>query len=517
MFFKLNMKFYIFFVVLNVLSVVQSAKILGIFHFPSKSHHILGSALLKELAKRGHEVTMVSPYPLKTPLKNYRDIALPLHEDNKDEIVNKIANKSPLQNILHVKTLFLTMTENALKSEALTNLLKSNEKFDLIIQFWLFGEPLLGIAHQLKAPVIGFSPIGSSPMLDMVTGNISPYSFVPNIMLTFSSEMNFFQRVANTVISTILKIFFTFAIVPEQEELLQKYFPEAPPLQELLDGINLFLINTHYSTEGVKPYLSNLIHIGGFHLQEKETLPEDLKKYLDEAKEGVVYMSLGSNMKSSSLDPKKIESFKNVFSKLKLKVLWKFEKDLPGKSTNVRIENWLPQRAVLNHPNVKIFITHAGYGGVTEATYFGKPMLCIPFFGDQTANAAEIVRKGYGILLPFDDVNEKNLEENLLEIINNDKYLKNVQKTSSLLRSQPINPMDKAVFWVEHVIKFKNTDHFKTVAKKLPFYKYFLLDVIAFILFCIVMSLVIVKYSFKLITKGIKTIFTRGNKTKKSQ
>lgn len=62
----------------------DSAKILGVFPFPSKSHHILGSALLKELAKRGHEVTMVSAFPLDKPLKNYKDVVLPNFDEDKD-------------------------------------------------------------------------------------------------------------------------------------------------------------------------------------------------------------------------------------------------------------------------------------------------------------------------------------------------------------------------------------------------------------------------------------------------
>lgn len=59
-----------------ILASVEGAKILGIFHMPSHSHHTIGKALFKRLASKGHEVTMVSPFPLKTPVKNYEDIFL---------------------------------------------------------------------------------------------------------------------------------------------------------------------------------------------------------------------------------------------------------------------------------------------------------------------------------------------------------------------------------------------------------------------------------------------------------
>lgn len=54
----------------------DAARILGVFNMPAPSHFILGSRLLKELAKRGHDVTMISPFPQKKPIPNYTDVNL---------------------------------------------------------------------------------------------------------------------------------------------------------------------------------------------------------------------------------------------------------------------------------------------------------------------------------------------------------------------------------------------------------------------------------------------------------
>lgn len=68
------------FIALNLVIILvcdgNCANILGIFPIASPSHRILGDALLKELARRGHNVTMLSPYPSKTPVENYTDIYL---------------------------------------------------------------------------------------------------------------------------------------------------------------------------------------------------------------------------------------------------------------------------------------------------------------------------------------------------------------------------------------------------------------------------------------------------------
>ena len=54
----------------------DGARILAVFPIHSKSHFNVDSAVVKELANRGHEVTVVSPFPEENPLPNYKDIVL---------------------------------------------------------------------------------------------------------------------------------------------------------------------------------------------------------------------------------------------------------------------------------------------------------------------------------------------------------------------------------------------------------------------------------------------------------
>lgn len=64
------------FIIFLTISSGRCANILGFFQFPSKSHHILSSALLKGLVKNGHNVTVISPFPLAKKMQNYTDIVL---------------------------------------------------------------------------------------------------------------------------------------------------------------------------------------------------------------------------------------------------------------------------------------------------------------------------------------------------------------------------------------------------------------------------------------------------------
>jgi glucuronosyltransferase len=80
------------------------------------------------------------------------------------------------------------------------------------------------------------------------------------------------------------------------------------------------------------------------------------------------------------MSQQKVQVIMNVFSKLKQKVIAKWDDDaqIDIKPKNVLIKNWLPQDDILAHKNCILFITHGGLGGVAEAKYHGVPIVGIP-------------------------------------------------------------------------------------------------------------------------------------------
>jgi len=56
--------------------VANSYRILGMFPLEGKSHWIMQEALMKDLARRGHQVDVVTHFPLEKPIPNYKDISL---------------------------------------------------------------------------------------------------------------------------------------------------------------------------------------------------------------------------------------------------------------------------------------------------------------------------------------------------------------------------------------------------------------------------------------------------------
>lgn len=69
---------------------------------------------------------------------------------------------------------------------------------------------------------------------------------------------------------------------------------------------------------------------------------------MDSSKNGVIYISLGSNLKSANLPTNVRENMLNAFKLLPYNIIWKWETEsLPGKPKNVLLKKWLPQANLL--------------------------------------------------------------------------------------------------------------------------------------------------------------------------
>ena len=133
---------------------VESARTLGVFPYPSKSHVILGQPIFIELAKRGHEVVFISPFPMKNPPKGYRDIALTekgLFENYEQEMkeVFEMMEQNPITMFSEMFKSCAKTVEYTIIDKAVQELLKSKtEKFDLVFLDTLMNEALLGLCNS---------------------------------------------------------------------------------------------------------------------------------------------------------------------------------------------------------------------------------------------------------------------------------------------------------------------------------------------------------------------------------
>ncbi|XP_063921929.1 UDP-glycosyltransferase UGT5-like [Zophobas morio] len=498
------------------------AKILGVFSAPGRSHYFLGSALMKALAENGHDVTMISSFGEKKPPKTkgtYRDIVVTevlenIQEMQKQQKMNMFdrENMNPFISTVFLGYMMPKILEPTLQNKEVQQLIHSNETFDVVIveQFMNDGEKAL--ATHFKAPLIVMSTVGTNFWINTIVGNPGPLSYIPMVMAEYSVPMTFCERLTNTLLYVFAQTFFSLVVHPNQNANIKKNIPNGPDLSDVLYNASLVLMNSHPSLNQPVPYVPNMIDIGGFHVKPSKKLPQDLQEFLDNAKDGVIYFSMGSNLKSADFPPEKRDSILRAFSKLKEQVLWKWEEDvLPGQPKNVKLSKWLPQQDILAHPNVKLFITHGGFLSTTETVYYGVPILAIPIFGDQKLNARTAMNNGFGLVLPYSEITEEKLTQSIKEILNNSKYKENAKKISENFHDRQVSPMETAIYWVEYVIRHKGAPHLRVAALDLPWYQYYLVDVIGFL---VLVSAVISYISYYLVRTVCKKICNK-RKSKK--
>lgn len=199
--------------------------------------------------------------------------------------------------------------------------------------------------------------------------------------------------------------------VPAADAFVQyKFGHDVPSVGELAKNTSVMFVNQHYSLSGPKPLPPNVIELGGLHIQKAKPLAAELQRLLDNAEHGVILISWGSMIRANSLSVAKRDGIIRAVARLKQQVIWKWENEtLPNKPANMHIMQWLPQRDILCHPNVKVFMTHAGLMGSSEAAYCGVPTVTTPMYGDQFLNAAALVQRGMGVLLNYEDIGENSV------------------------------------------------------------------------------------------------------------
>jgi len=78
----------------------------------------------------------------------------------------------------------------------------------------------------------------------------------------------------------------------------------------------------------------------------------------------------------------------------------------------------------VEHPNLRLFITHGGLLSTQEAIHRGVPLLGIPIFGDQSLNMNRAVTAGYGLMIQFNNVTMESLLWGIKEMIDNPEYVR---------------------------------------------------------------------------------------------
>lgn len=498
---------------------VFCSNILFIAQLPSPSHYLWNKKLSLELVKNGHNVTLVSHDVDKEIINNFTLITLEeLNEIEKHRfIMDELVSDS---SIFNYNSKFLSFVDELcqldIKSDGFKELMNypADYKFDLVIFDISNIICLYGLISKFNnPPIIGVSALTLTPQTFYPFANPLYTSYMPYYLSKFTNQMSVTERLLNLLYTWSDVINYGYLSKSRQEGVSKIAFgSNSPSIHEMERNISLFLLNYDPILDYPIPLTPNIIPVGGLHAETPKPLSQDLELIINNHPHDIIYFALGTNLPSHVLTNNQVEIILKVFAKLHHLVLWKYNGKLSNNvPENVIIRKWFQQNDILGHSKTKLFITHCGALGTQEAMYHGVPMVGIPYFFDQHSNAQKLSLKQIAVILHHNDFTFENFYGAIREVLDNPKYKKNVEFISQMYKKQPQSAMERAVFWIEHVLRYGSVEYLNTPARDMPLYKLYNFDIYLLIIF----SFSLVGLFIKQITlRLIRTVFPKPLKEK---
>ena len=485
-------------------SNVEGGNYLFYLPFSSRSIKLGFMPMARELARRGHNVTMVCPHKDKKSIPGITEI---IHSSPFDEISSQVSDNVLLEQgsatDLPVSAMIeatITANREALASPEMQQILTDPSiQFDVVMTIPAFGNEAGNFVAEAKnASLVWFLSIPIlMPWVASAVGSPSNPAYMPCPMVPYGMAMSFKERLVNTIASAALALGRTYYVLPKVSAMLLEVLPwltEAPDLDYLSKKTALVIYHgSPFTGDGLRPLAPNIIQAGLMSCFPGGALEGELREWVEGAEHGVIYLSFGSVVKASKMPESRRLLLLNVLTRLKQRVIWKWEKEMTDLPANVKTFAWLPQTDVLSHPNVKLFVTHGGAGSIQETICHKTPIVGIPLMGDQVNNLAEAETQHLGIIIQWSQVTEENLLSGINQVLSDNSYQDSVDRLQSLIMDAPLHPRDKAVWWLEYILRHPHNPGMRSPAKDLNLAQYFLLDVFG----CLLAALVIVFYVIK--------------------
>ncbi|XP_013108424.2 UDP-glycosyltransferase UGT5 [Stomoxys calcitrans] len=480
-----------------------------------KSHYLFGYQMMQQIMeRRNYSVTLISPYEgggggkVQAHVQDarFREIKVEGLLENWLEMgltfdIDEMHGKSVMEHFTRLMYATTSNTDTLLQNPKVRELLQSQQKYDLLVVDLFLSDALLGLSFFYQIPTVVISPSGSNTWLNQRFGNPQNAALDPSNFLPYSKDMTLWQRNINTLMAMFEKLTYSFFHMISQQAVYTKHFEplcqvapwcnELPDHRDLTENLSLALINSHPVLQYPRSYLPNMLTVAGVHLAtdgQELKLPAHLKEFIEEAQQGVVYISFGANI--YDFPQEKIELFLDFIETLpEMRFIVKYDEeenlDMTSKvSDKVMVQNWWPQQAILAHDNVKLFITSGGFMSITESIYFLKPILAIPITPEQYVLVENLKIQGSAYILNYNDLTYDHILCGVNDTLNNPKY----KESLKVLKSQLVNdltgltPIEKVLSSIDMTLETKGLNYLKTHSQHLNFWSSILMDVMLILL-----------------------------------
>ncbi|KAI1715197.1 UDP-glucoronosyl and UDP-glucosyl transferase domain-containing protein [Ditylenchus destructor] len=368
-----------------------------------------------------------------------------------------------------------------------SNLMEVISKDQIDVAIVYAGNPCqVAIVHALNIPFIYFDLEGLTDETIIASGikwnfGTSSASFIAHFMRKLSREFHLFLEAlaqsGTEMIAEYVSARYRLMDGPinrlfsQDYEIRRKFKNGFPDVNWIKRNAEAYFLNTDMLLE--EPTLSlppNVVPVGGIHLDPPRPLFSPWNTSIAEAKNGIILVSMGTQVNSNGMPPEMVKGMLNAFAKLTdYRIFWKIgpKLKLPGIDdvesvpANINITTFFPQNELLSNRRTRLLITNGGMASIMEAMAHGVPILGIPLYGSNHKNLANVQRKGMGLVLEKSQVNERTLLHKMKLILDSSRYATVAKDMSKEFRSRPSTPFESALHWIEHMLKLSRNEKCK--------------------------------------------------------
>lgn len=263
-----------FIIIVRLFRETLSANILGIFPNEAPSHHVVFDSYMSELHRRGHNVTVYTHFPDIVSVQYERIKISNLSTLDPNYVtMDRMYSSSILNSYKHMFHMVIN-SETYAKSDVLQELYSHPvDAYDLIVTETCNIDLYLALIERFNAPFIAWT---TSPMFVWSAdrmGTSSNPAYIPVLMSTFGTHMNFAERMYNTLLRSIAFYKYYTESSVLSERIASKHY-KSSPLSELVLRTSFLFVYTHYTVWGSRPLPLNVVEVGGLHVKSPKPLTE---------------------------------------------------------------------------------------------------------------------------------------------------------------------------------------------------------------------------------------------------
>lgn len=364
MFKEIHCTFLVVLILQGLFNPCEAARILISAPYGTKSYHNIVVPLALNLAKRNHELTVITNYR-----SDELDMIPGLGQIVLDELeVDMSEYPNPFEAVLSYRKMFISMAlgfKNIFLSpkriaekfyanpqiQDLLNGAEDDEPFDVVIAMQTFNGASYPLAWHFKAPLVIVTPNVLLPGVASNLGDSDHPEHFPFLFTSFTDRMGLLERTINTVSTAIYETFVhrwfwrTIHYIARQQ-----VGEDLPPIEELEKNVSLVLTNTHPSITYPRVLLPQVVEIGCLQCRQPKALaPAELEQFVKSSEgKGFVIFAVGSILPMSEMPESLVRIFTGAFSRIDQKVIWQWKGEVKHQlPSNVLAVSWLPQQDLL--------------------------------------------------------------------------------------------------------------------------------------------------------------------------